>query len=240
MDAKEKDVEALKQIKKILDKHDIEYWLDEGTLLGAVREKKFIEWDHDIDLSIWYKDLPKITPLFDEIRKTGLEVIFFEWKKHIKLLGEGYEIDINLYHLKDKKATRTWHINNQLGRVLDYFIWTIYLKDSKYRKLFAPFFITKTLIKISNKWPDWMNKKILKLLLKIYEKKGCKSLQVAMPSYFFTELTTLEFYKMNFKVPKKTEEYLEYRYGKNWRIPKKDYVWYKDDQSVIKQKWRKT
>jgi len=234
MDSKEKGIEALGKIKEILDRHSIEYWLDEGTLLGAVREKKLIEWDHDIDLSIWYKDLSKITPLFDEIRRTGLEVIFFEWKKHIKLLGEGYEIDINLYHLKDKNATRIWHVNNQLGRILDYFIWTIYLKNPRSRKLFAPFFITKNLVKISNKWPDWMNKKNLKLLLKIYEKKGCKFFQVAMPSHYFTELTTLEFYKMNFKVPKKTEEYLEYRYGKNWRIPKKDYVWYKDDQSVIK------
>ena len=37
---KEKAVETLKKIKKILDKHNINYWLDEGTLLGAVREKK--------------------------------------------------------------------------------------------------------------------------------------------------------------------------------------------------------
>jgi len=234
MDSEEKGIEALGKIKKILDKHNIEYWLDEGTLLGAVREKKLIEWDHDIDLSIWYKDLSKITPLFDEMHKTGVEVCFFDWKKHIKILGKGYEIDINLYHLKNKKATRMWHVSTMPGRVLDYLIWTIHLKNPENRKFNTPFFITKALVNLSNFTPDWMNKKILKILFKIYEKKGCRYFQVEMPSHFFTELTTLEFYKMKFKIPKKTEEYLEYRYGKDWRTPKKDYVFYEDDGSIVK------
>jgi phosphorylcholine metabolism protein LicD len=234
MDAKEKSIETLKKIKKILDKYNINYWLDEGTLLGAVREKKLIEWDHDIDLSIWYKDLEKIKPLFDEIKKIGVEVCFFEWKKHIKIIEKGYEIDINLYHLKDGQATRTWHVHTKLGRIVDYFIWTIYLKNPENRKFNVPFFITKSLVKLSNILPKGMNKKILNILLKIYQKNGCRFVQVAMPSHFFKDLTTLEFYKMDFNVPKKTEDYLEYRYGKGWRSPKRDYVFYEDDQSVVK------
>ena len=102
------------------------------------------------------------------------------------------------------------------------------------RQLNAPFFVTKTLIRLSNKIPECFNKKILKILLKIYKEKGCRFVQVAIPSEFFTDLTTIEFYKMKFKVPKKTEEYLEYRYGKDWQIPKKDYVFYRDDHSVVK------
>ena len=58
-----KAIKSLLQIKKILDKYDIEYWLDEGSLLGAVRDKRLIEWDKDIDLSVWYTTLPKIIPL---------------------------------------------------------------------------------------------------------------------------------------------------------------------------------
>jgi len=37
----------------------------------------------------------------------------------------------------------------------------------------------------------------------------------------FTNLSVIKFYGMEFKVPAKTEEYLSYRYGKDWRIPPK-------------------
>jgi lipopolysaccharide cholinephosphotransferase len=234
MDAKEKSIETLKEIKKILDKHDIYYWIDEGTLLGAVREKKLIEWDHDIDLAIWYKDIDKLSPIFHDIETTGVNLCFFEYKKHIKMVDKGYEIDINLYHIQDDKAVRLWHVSNKLGRVLDYFIWTTYLKNPEKRKFNVPFFITKSLVKLTNILPEKTNKKIRKKLEKTYEKKGCRLIQrVTVPSHFFKELTTLEFYKEQFKVPKKTEEYLEYRYGKDWRIPKRNYVFYKDDKSVV-------
>jgi hypothetical protein len=229
-----KAIETLRKIKKILDKHKINYWLDEGTLLGAVREKKLIEWDHDIDLAIWYEDLTKITSVMGELEKVGVEFCFFEGKKHIKLIEKGYEIDINLYHLKDGQATRMWYAPNKQGRILDYLMWTMYLKNPENRKFSVPFFITKILVKVSNAIPERVNKKILKILFKMYEKNGCKILQVAMPSHFFKNLSTLEFYKMEFKVPKETEKYLEYRYGKDWRIPKRNYVYHKDDHSIVK------
>lgn len=235
MKEEKKAVETLRKIKKILDKHKINYWLDEGTLLGAVREKKLIEWDYDIDLSIWYKDLEKITPLFDEISDTGVEVCFFEGKKHIDLVDKGYKIDINLYHLKDQKATRMWYAHNKLGQILDYFIWILHIKNAEVKISKTPLFITKFLVKLSNNLPNSINKRIIRILFKIYENKGCRPVKMAVPSHFFTDLSTLEFYNMAFKVPKKTEEYLEYRYGKDWRIPKKDYVYTTDDHSIVKK-----
>ncbi|GAI17296.1 unnamed protein product, partial [marine sediment metagenome] len=43
------DIEAAKQdlleIKEILDRLKIKFWLSDGTLLGAVREKNFISYD---------------------------------------------------------------------------------------------------------------------------------------------------------------------------------------------------
>jgi len=49
-------LELLKQVIEVFENHKITYWLDGGTLLGAVRDGKFIDWDNDIDLGSWDMD----------------------------------------------------------------------------------------------------------------------------------------------------------------------------------------
>jgi lipopolysaccharide cholinephosphotransferase len=57
-------VELLIFIDKVCNKHDIDYWLGFGTLLGAVRHGGFIPWDDDIDVHMPRKDYEKLYQLF--------------------------------------------------------------------------------------------------------------------------------------------------------------------------------
>ena len=53
-------IDLMKKTVKFLDDHNITYWLDSGTLLGACRNGKFIPWDDDVDLAIPYDSYIKI------------------------------------------------------------------------------------------------------------------------------------------------------------------------------------
>lgn len=49
-------LEVLTDIDRVCRKYDIPYWLDCGSLLGAVRHGGYIPWDDDIDIGMVWED----------------------------------------------------------------------------------------------------------------------------------------------------------------------------------------
>ena len=97
----------LVEFDAICQKHKLQYWLDSGTLLGAVRHQGFIPWDDDIDLAMPVEDYLK----FIEIAQNELsDAIFFQTTQtdsafpfdYIKLRSQ--KAKIIEFHEKGKKV----------------------------------------------------------------------------------------------------------------------------------------
>lgn len=53
----------MKRIHEVCVKHKIKYWLDYGTLLGAIRHDGFIPWDDDMDICMMRDDYERFNQI---------------------------------------------------------------------------------------------------------------------------------------------------------------------------------
>jgi len=67
-----KQLAILEQMDAICQRHNIPYWLDGGTLLGAVRHGGFIPWDDDIDIAMRQEDIPRFVEAAEKELPKGL------------------------------------------------------------------------------------------------------------------------------------------------------------------------
>lgn len=63
-------LEILKEIDRVCEKHKILYWLEGGSMLGAVRHHGFIPWDDDLDIAMFRDDYNRFLKIAPQELKT--------------------------------------------------------------------------------------------------------------------------------------------------------------------------
>jgi lipopolysaccharide cholinephosphotransferase len=77
--------ELLQIVDSVCKKNNLSYWIDGGTLIGAVRHHGFIPWDDDLDLCLMKKDFDKLMLLlYEEIQQSPDKHLMFYKNKDVK------------------------------------------------------------------------------------------------------------------------------------------------------------
>jgi hypothetical protein len=215
----------LKSLVEILTENKINYWMCHGTLLGIIRDKKLIPWDHDIDIGVIESKINrKIFPIimkkkgFKEIKKT-----FLKDDGMMKFTKKGgREVDINFY--KINKNTKTvyvkWYVpKNLLMKVIDALSFASTYKGEGYKFINFFGFFEKIFLSL---------KKILVQNDLFYSFAGYSH----HLKYAFN-LKKHNFFNLKIIIPKDSCGYLRNLYGDKWRVPKKKYNWVKHSPSTI-------
>jgi lipopolysaccharide cholinephosphotransferase len=232
-------VENLKDIKEVFDDHNIQFWLDWGTLLGATRTGRMIEWDHEVDLGVMESNFKRIIPLLSEIERKGFFIKTPPISaSELTFRRYGYGVDIWLYYPVNKNllATPYYILSNNLIARTWWFLWRAaapaYGKadlPQQGLKLFIALAIKQLLLLLPNKTKESAVKSIKK---KLTEGSHIVHKQAVAPKHYLEEFKTIKFYGMIFNVPANSEGYLEYKYGKTWRTPIKQWDPWTEDGSV--------
>lgn len=240
-----KELLILKEVKRICEKHNIDYFLCFGTLLGAVRHKGFIPWDDDIDIAMTYNNLIKFRAVcknelgndfflqneitepnagltFDKVRMNNTTLIAKNMAR--RDMHHGIDIDIYpLFNVPDGAFKR----NLQLMASAMYMLLVVGEKPSKVSKPIGIF--SSIVLFVFRGRLKTMIKKICHQYMAKFEKHNCKkkaflccNLRVCKrlhDSEFFNKFEKNQFEDDEFLVPKDYDSLLKSWYGDYMKLP---------------------
>ena len=228
----------------ILNDLDIKYWLDCGTLLGAIRDNQLISWDNDIDLGCWktpndYEVKQELKSKFEEL---GYEVFLTDHYLNIQFKNHAdLNMDLNFYTIVDDRAVTPSsslypYLNDIWSKLTNHMIKSVYNKKYYLKKYSSAVkLLFRVVLWLHNVifalFPSKIKAEYLDSLIKIRKRTSQHKAEV-VPQLYFDGIMETEVLEGLYPVPKKAVEYLEYRYGKDWRVANEKWDTFSSDGTV--------
>ena len=245
---KEIELDILKKFDAFCKENNIKYYLSHGTLLGAIRYKKFIPWDDDVDLLIPREDYDRMLSLFKDDDRYQL----FAFEKN-----ENYRYPFaKLCDMTTRKVETDCNNGVELGVDIDLFpldAWDDDLKKAQkevgyIKRNMALLLLTKIKRPLDSNPLKRLIKRVIMLFCKMVGSKyyiqkilkashrkeqkgnnylGCKAWCVygergIIPARVFAEATNVEFEGLCFPAPSDYDTYLTCLYGDYLPEPPKE------------------
>lgn len=205
----------------ICKKYNLTYWIDYGTLLGAIRHDGFIPWDDDIDVAMPRHDYNKIKTILElELKNLGFIVNEGEGYKsqiyRLILKNTPIQLDIFPYDWCDQRYSKETIIEKVEEKHKTFY--KSYLWEELYYGLIS--FPRKYLEKLL--YYDNFNVGELKDSSFIFTGLECLPYNHAMVFDFDTVLPVSKatFEGLELSVPKDPHKYLKIIYGEYMRFPR--------------------
>ena len=241
-------LEILDNVSNFCKENKINYWLDCGTLLGAIRHKGYIPWDDDIDIGMLREDYDKFLELYNKNNNSNYKLFAVENDNHYYFqFGKVIDTRTVLYEPDPKTGIK-------IGVYIDVFVYDnapdddnlvkeMYDKRDYYNKFriaqLYPHLYDKTSLK----------KKIMRFFLKIYLKclpknyytKKCienskrymnektkrvgnftSDTRIICDKHIFDSFVSVTFEKKKYMAPKGYDAWLKSFYGDYMKLPPKE------------------
>lgn len=243
------ELEMIAEVDRICRKNNIEYSLDGGTLLGAIRHKGFIPWDDDADVIFTRREYAKFYKCckndlntekfflqeyrtdpgyrwgYAKLRRLGTEFVRFG-QEHTQY-KKGVCIDLFVVdNVPDQYLLRRLYYayNYCIRKILYSDVGRVQAESGFLRAWYRLLYLIprNKAFKARNHFASKCNKKETKLVSHLTHPYPSKKTKYGMPAECFKEFIDLEFEGFYFKGFKQYDKYLSLLYGDYMKLPPED------------------